>query len=233
MREEEVNMINTNSALAKPFAVASKNNTARYNLTQFVCDTENDIAEVPTTVAPGSTLFCIESSNTYMLNTKKEWVKISLNKAEGGSSEGAIPDEAFNLTGDLSYKFYGKNWNWFLEKYSGKIVLSNVTSLRSTFYGSDLSDLNIDQITLSGSCTMTDAFCNASIKRLPKIIGKIGNNVDMFSGLGYLEGELSDDFFDDMTLSKTSNCITKCFFNGWKRIKSTPLSVLSGAYPHM
>ena len=67
----------------KPFTVASKNNTARYNLTQFVCNTENDIAVVPTTVAPGSTLFCIESSNTYMLNTNKEWVKISVNNAEG------------------------------------------------------------------------------------------------------------------------------------------------------
>ena len=76
-------MIDTNLALAKPFTVASKNNTARYNLTQFVCNTENDIAVVPTTVAPGSTLFCIESSNTYMLNTNKEWVKISANNGIG------------------------------------------------------------------------------------------------------------------------------------------------------
>ena len=82
-------MADTNPALAKPFAVASKNNTARYNFTQFVCNTENDIAVVPTTVAPGSTLFCIESSNTYMLNTNREWVKISVNNAgdSGGYSE--------------------------------------------------------------------------------------------------------------------------------------------------
>ena len=76
-------MIYTNPALAKPFTVASKNNTVRYNLTQFVCNTENDIAVVPTTVAPGSTLFCIESSNTYMLNTTREWVKISANNGIG------------------------------------------------------------------------------------------------------------------------------------------------------
>ena len=76
-------MIYTNPALAKPFTVASKNNTVRYNLTQFVCNTENDITVVPTTVAPGSTLFCIESSNTYMLNTNREWVKISANNGIG------------------------------------------------------------------------------------------------------------------------------------------------------
>lgn len=80
---------------------------------------------------------------------------------------------------------------------------------------------------------MADAFCNASIKRLPKIIGTIGNNGAMFSGLSYLEGELPDDFFNDMTLSQASTCITRGFFSGWKRIKSTPLSVLSGAYTRM
>ena len=123
-------MVDTNPALVKPFTVASKNDIARYNLTQFVCNTENDITVVPTTVAPGSTLFCIESSNTYMLNTNREWVKISANNAEGGSSEGAIPEEAFTLSGDISYMFYGDNWNWFLETYGKKLVLKDVTNLK-------------------------------------------------------------------------------------------------------
>ena len=225
-------MTDTNSALAKPFAVASKNNTARYNLTKFVCNTENDIAEVPTTVAPGSTLFCIESSNTYMLNTNREWVKISVNNAEGGSSESAIPEEAFTLSGDISYMFYGDNWNWFLEAYGKKLVLSDITNLRSAFGSCSLSDIKIDQIKVSPGCVVSGAFNMANVKKLPKIIGTIGqNDGTMFSNLKYMEGDLADNFFDEMIFPESSICATKDFFSGWKRIKSTPVSFLSGAYP--
>ena len=225
-------MIDTNSALAKPFAVASKNNTARYNLTKFVCNTENDIIGVPTTVAPGSTLFCIESSNTYMLNTNREWVKISVNNAGGGGSESAIPEEAFTLSGDISYMFYGDNWNWFLETYGKKLVLSDITNLNSTFKNCNLSDLKIDHIKVSNGCIVSGAFDFAKLKKLPKIIGVIGqNDGTAFSDLQLIEGDLDENYFDEMFFARSSNSVTRGFFSGWYRIQSTPVSFLSGAYP--
>lgn len=48
----------------------------QYNLKDFVCDTENDIQYLPTDCLMGSTAFIIATSEAYMLNSKKEWVKI-------------------------------------------------------------------------------------------------------------------------------------------------------------
>ncbi len=40
---------------------------------EYIADTEADIANLPTHVAPGSTCIVIESSNVYMLDNTKTW----------------------------------------------------------------------------------------------------------------------------------------------------------------
>lgn len=59
------------------YAVKQQDNEIAYNVKKFICDTEADVAAVPTnTCAPGSTLFCIETCKGYMLNTDLEWKEI-------------------------------------------------------------------------------------------------------------------------------------------------------------
>lgn len=46
-------------------------------VSEFIADTTGDIDNIPVeNIAPGSTCIVIDSSEVYMLNTKKEWIKL-------------------------------------------------------------------------------------------------------------------------------------------------------------
>ena len=47
-----------------------------YQVSECVADTEKDIENLPKNVAPGSTAICIATSEVYMLNGSREWVKL-------------------------------------------------------------------------------------------------------------------------------------------------------------
>ena len=47
-----------------------------YGLKEYVVDSESDIDLLPLDGVMGSSAFVIETGNVYMLNGKKEWVKI-------------------------------------------------------------------------------------------------------------------------------------------------------------
>lgn len=56
--------------------ITKQNGQPTYNLMEYVVDTEDDIKSLPREVAMGSTTFVINTGEVYMLNGKKEWVKI-------------------------------------------------------------------------------------------------------------------------------------------------------------
>ena len=78
------------------YGITRENNERVYGLKQFVVDTESDIATLPTldsTLVPGSTAFVIATSDTYMLNNKRSWVKLARS-----SSNPDTPDPDINNT---------------------------------------------------------------------------------------------------------------------------------------
>lgn len=44
---------------------------------EFVCDTTEDIANLPTDCAPGSIAFVVGTSSCYMLNNQETWVELA------------------------------------------------------------------------------------------------------------------------------------------------------------
>lgn len=56
--------------------IMRQNGRPAYNLMEYVVDTEDDIKSLPKEVAMGSSAFVINTGEVYMLNGKKEWVKI-------------------------------------------------------------------------------------------------------------------------------------------------------------
>lgn len=64
--------------------LTKENDHVQYGTTNFVADTDADIASLPTKVTPGSECFCIETSTTYILNNQGEWKVKS--QGGGGSS---------------------------------------------------------------------------------------------------------------------------------------------------
>ena len=78
------------------YGMTREHNERVYGLKQFVVDTESDVATLPTldpTLVPGSTAFVIATSNTYMLNNKRSWVKLA--RSSSGSD---TPDLDTNNT---------------------------------------------------------------------------------------------------------------------------------------
>lgn len=62
-------------------ALESKFNsgTTAYGIQRFICDTPDDVPNLSTTVAQGSTAFIISTSERYMLNGQGQWIKIISN----------------------------------------------------------------------------------------------------------------------------------------------------------
>lgn len=58
------------------FVITRENGKEQYKLTEFTADSEEDIKNLPTNVLVGSYCIVIETSEVYMLNSKKEWKKL-------------------------------------------------------------------------------------------------------------------------------------------------------------
>lgn len=58
------------------FKAIKESGKVKYNVTEFVCDTIEDIKDLPTTVEVGSTAIVTKGPHLFMLNNKKEWEEI-------------------------------------------------------------------------------------------------------------------------------------------------------------
>jgi hypothetical protein len=58
------------------FKAIKESGKEKYNVTEFVCDTIEDIKDLPTTVEVGSTAIVIKDTRIFMLNNKKEWEEL-------------------------------------------------------------------------------------------------------------------------------------------------------------
>ena len=71
------------------FRISRQTGKTTYNLKEFTVDTYDDIKKINTTqLAVGSVVFVIDTSECYMLNSKKEWKLVHLNQVyDGGGVE--------------------------------------------------------------------------------------------------------------------------------------------------
>ena len=66
------------------FSIYSNGNKANPSTKKYLADTLADRDDIPVeNLTPGTTVFVIEKSETYMLNHSKQWIKIIVS---GGSS---------------------------------------------------------------------------------------------------------------------------------------------------
>lgn len=69
------------------YILGSNNNQTTYNIKRLIFDNKPDFLSFTDPVAPGSTAFIIEDSETYMLNTQYTWVLINIGGGGGGGTE--------------------------------------------------------------------------------------------------------------------------------------------------
>lgn len=68
----------------------------------------------------------------------------------GDIDTGDIPETAFTLSGNCDYWNYEGTWDWFCELYGSEIESGTITSAKSMFYNSELTNIPFD-IRLGGS----------------------------------------------------------------------------------
>lgn len=98
--------------------------------------------------------------------------------------DGAPPASAFNLTGDISYKFASGSWDWFIERYGHQITTTDLTSLESTFNGSKLSTIPFSLNATTGSyktCNFYETFFSCkNLTSVPIMTGRAGHFCRVF-----------------------------------------------------
>ena len=98
--------------------------------------------------------------------------------------DGAPPASAFNLTGDISYKFASGSWDWFIERYGHQITTTDLTSLESTFKGSKLSAIPFSLNATMGSyktCNFYETFSQCdNLTSVPIMTGRISHFCRVF-----------------------------------------------------
>ena len=60
-------------------SIYSQNGEVEYRVTEYTLDTPDDLEQLKTagkSAAPGSSAFVVATSEVYMLNNQREWVKI-------------------------------------------------------------------------------------------------------------------------------------------------------------
>lgn len=128
-------------------------------------------------------------------------IDINVNVAStGGSLEDFIPNKAFNVTGDASYRYCGNSWQWFIDEYGDNITTSNISKAQNMFYSNHLAkeipfDINLITGTTNGvSCS--DMFNDCTeLLRVPYVKGSIGSMTKMFQNCTNLI-EFPDDWGD-------------------------------------
>jgi hypothetical protein len=59
------------------FSIIKQNDNVSPYIIEYIADTPEDIKKLPTTIAnPGSTCLVASDSSVYILNNKREWVKL-------------------------------------------------------------------------------------------------------------------------------------------------------------
>lgn len=203
----------------------SRGTTDKYTLDQMAV-----LAAEP---AGGGSAAVIESleitrNGTYTATDCDGYSPITVNV----SQDGALPESAFIISGNCTYKFNGTGWNWFLELCENKLSTDNITNADSMFRNNsgieDISfDLNLAQGSNVGCGYM---FYGASnLKSVPYIRGKISDCGSMFANCSNLR-EIPSDWgstIDWSYMHTNSYAAISGMFGSCYSLKEVPQSLLS------
>jgi len=93
------------------YSVTQNGNHIAHGIKKFCADNASDIESAPVVgIVPGSEIFCIENSKTYVFTTEGKWEEKSMGKQEGGGTVpgcGIVPTEFADNGFVLSADSYG------------------------------------------------------------------------------------------------------------------------------
>ena len=162
------------------------------------------------------------------------------NLPSGGG--GDLPEEAFVISGDCSYRFSNNGWNWYIEKFGNKITTKDINNAQHMF--SDCStlteipfDLNFDSSKNYHSLGNIFSTCN-NIAQLHKL-----NNVKVYQTRNMFENchrlrTIPDDIADTWDWSYLEsqtdayNGDQNNMFVGCYSLRSIPMTLIKSGNPY-
>ena len=105
---------------------------------------------------------------------------------ETGGQE--LPEEAYVISGDCSYRLAYDGWNWFLETFKNKLTTQDISNCSYMFnYTQSLTDIPFDIINVSNKCVnYKNMFYYAKkLNSIPQVIpnGDIAPPISGYSGM--------------------------------------------------
>lgn len=186
-------------------------------------------------VEPTLETISIESNGTY---TPKEGVDGFNSITVSVPQDGALPASAFVLSGNCKNKFYGGNWDWFLENYGHQITTENITDATNMFCGSAVEEIpfEINLVNSDSGGYVYWMFYNCgNLLTLPKITGKIGTNDGLRSWFENCSKitEIPESYAD-LDFSAFNKCtgvqLKNYLFSGCERLRKIPKNFLRKLY---
>lgn len=175
----------------------------------------------------------------------------------GGNLEDFIPEEAFHITGNCSYRFGFGKLDWFLERYGDRMTSSEITHTDKMFRSSTITNVPFDLNFADGGGSVNSMFYGCgNLKTIPSMDFKQAQQRDcgqMFYQCYYLEeiGKLSNLYpsqmldmfhhcnrlrylpeFENLNLSyiQTNACNNRYMFSYCYSLRKIPESFLNQIY---
>ena len=155
---------------------------------------------------------------------------------ETGGGSGDLPEELLNISGDCSYKFYGGNWDWFINEYGEKVITKDITNASYMFNGTSAKYCKAATIpfefNFSGNVSCKNMFDRAITVQE---IGNINNlspkdMTSMFANCYKLKQLPEFVNFDATALNSNTSAYLSSMFSNCYSLRNIPSDWLSKLY---
>lgn len=175
-----------------------------------------------------------KTGGTELLTLDEMPVAISGIETGGGSVSGELPEEAFDFSGNATYMFANKHWDWFIRDYGDKIITSEINDMSRMFDKSQVTEI---PFTINGKMseyyTMQYMFSGCSyITTVPYVIGYPSSINGIFNDCVRLK-EIPEDWADNINwdrLHTYSSGNISSVFSGCYSLRKIPQSIMSNLW---
>ena len=157
---------------------------------------------------------------------------------EGGG--GGLPEEAYTVSGDCSYRFSVDGWNWFINNYGKQVKTSGITNAANMFYKSiELEEIPFE-LNMTGNFALNNTFSDCKkLRGIPKINsngGKVSTTKNMFLNcynLRYLPDDMNEGFDWSLINNSTSSYsyTREAMFQNCYSLRKAPIEFLKNDNP--
>lgn len=152
---------------------------------------------------------------------------------------GGVPEEAFKITGDCSYRFTRGGWDWFIREFGKRVKTENITNMEYMFQYSTEAEIPFElNASASSNCSVTNMFylCSKLIS-IPKISNCKASTTNNMFGSCWMLRELPEDLENYFDWSYLDNLTSEysgarnSMFTECRSLRSIPMGFLNHGNP--